>query len=70
MEKDLTEEFIEIKIADSIGGDFKTHDGHYYAVEVLQKAINDYIEKNGDTMKVPKNLFNEYIHPSKFRSTK
>lgn len=66
----MTEEFIEIKIADLIGGDFKTHDGHYYSAEVLQKAINEYIEKNGDTMKVPKKLFNEYIHPSKFRSTK
>lgn len=66
MEKDLTEEFIEIKI----GGDFKTHDGHYYAVEVLQKAINDYIEKNGDTIKVPKKLLNEYTHSTKIRSTK
>lgn len=70
MEKNLTEEFIEIKIADSIRGDFKTHDGHYYSSEVLQKAIDEYIEKNGDTIKVPKNLFNEYTHSTKIRSTK
>lgn len=53
----------EIQIP-NINGDYVSNNGRIYPKKVVQKAIEDYVAKHGDKLKVPNKYFEEQSHYS------